>query len=365
LVRKQDVEFLYIFTLSIIKKESMKKTSILIIIIALSSFTFAQKTWTVPETPNEVNSYTGDLADGAKLNTLAWASTSNMACWPATENMYFNGNHVYYITTIPAHAELVVTVIPDDPKVNMSIYGFQVGKNNESMPPEISSCVACESERKWDMPKAGKTQDHTRSIYFNSTTEDYKIVIGIVGADGLQTGTFTLKYDLKADVPSNIPQAAVIAKNITLHENGGSIEGNLNEGVIMQDLSWASTSSMACFPGTQNTKFRGNHVLYQTFVPADKNIKVTVIPKNENDNMSIYTILDGENNTLLPPEITKCWSCEAEHKWDYKKAGKTQDHTRWVSFDSLGGPFRLVIGVAGADGLSEGDYTLKIEISPL
>lgn len=339
-------------------------TTILIACLFIGTVT-GQKKWAVPETPNQVKVYTGDLSTGAPLSSLSWASTSSMACWPATENTYFNGNHVYYITTIPARAELYVTVIPDDPNVNLSIYGFQVGTNNNAMPPDITSCVACESERKWDRPRVGKTQDHTRTIYFNSTTDAYKIVIGVVGADGLATGTFKIKFDLKADVPDNTVQETVEAKALTLSATGGSIKGDLSNGVIMKDLSWASTSSMACWPATQNTKFNGKHVLYQTIVPANMNIKVTVIPDNTSANMSVYTIMDGTNNTILPPDIATCTACEAEHKWDYAKAGKTQDHTRWIATDSFGGSYRLVIGVAGANGLSAGGYTLKVELSPM
>ncbi len=343
----------------------MKRLFLFLIVFCAFQTLEAQKMWGVPETPNKIGIYSGDLSVGNSLSSLEWANTSSMACWPATENTYFNGNHVYYITTIPAHAELTVTLIPDNPSENMSIYGFQVGKSNNSMPPSISTCVACESERKWEREKVGKTQDHTRSIYFNSTTYDYKIVIGITGANGLKSGTFKIKFDLKADVPNNTQQDKVIAKLFMLPVGGETLKGNLNEGVFMQDLSWASKSSMACFPATQNTKFNGKHVLYQTTVPANMNIKVTVIPENTSANMSVYTILDGTSNTVLPPEIATCSSCEAEHKWDYKKAGKTQDHTRWVAFDSFGGTYRLVIGVAGANGLDSGAYTLKVEMSPM
>jgi hypothetical protein len=343
----------------------MKKLFLLFVAFSMLYQSNAQKMWGVPETPNQPSAYSGDLATGFPLASLDWASTSSMACWPATENTYFNGNHVFYITTIPAHAELTVTLYPDNPSDNMSIYGYQVGKDNNLMPPNISTCVACESERKWERERVGKTQDHTRSIYFNSTTSDYKIVIGVVGANSLKSGTFKLKFDLKAELSNNNPQEKVVAKQISLSANGSSLKGNLNEGIFMQDLSWASKSSMACFPATQNTKFRGKHVLYQTTVPANMNIKVTVIPDNKNANMSVYTILDGVNNTALPPEIASCSSCEAEHKWDYAKVNKTQDHTRWIEFDSYGGTYRLVIGVAGADGLDSGGYTLKIELSPM
>ena len=326
---------------------------------------FSQKTWTFEPLANKSVQYKGDLAEGAVISDLSWASTSSMACWPATENTYFTGNHVFYVTSIPPHAELTLTVIPDDPNQNMSIYGYQVGLNNTLMPPDIATCVACESERKWDRPKTGRTQDHTRSIYFNSTTDSYRIVIGVAGANGLKTGKFKLKVVLKADVPSNEIQQEVVTKKITLTGNTTTIKGNLSEGVIMNDLSWASTSSMACWPATQNLKFNGNHVLYETETPTNMDIKVTVIPDNTSANFSIYTIQTGTGKSELPPDIGSCSACEAEHKWDYPKRNKTQDHTRFVEINSFQGPWRLVIGVVGADKLTTGGYTLKIEMTPM
>jgi hypothetical protein len=344
----------------------MKKHSLLLVLaLFFTTIAFSQKKWSVPASPNKAALYKGDLADGAVIEDLSWASTSSNACWPATENTYFRGNHVFFVSSIPPNAELTVTVIPDDVNTNLSIYGFQLGTNTTNFPPDISSCVACESERKWDRPKVGKTQDHTRSIYFNSTTDSYRVVIGVAGADGLKTGTFNIKFDLKADEADNSVQEPVIAKKINLTGTVTSISGNLNQGVKINDLSWASTSSMACWPATQNTKFRGNHVLYTHEMQTNLNYKITVIPKDVNANFSLYTIQDGIGQTSLPPDIRTCTSCEAEHKWDYKKAGKTQDHTRVIQIDSFQGPWRLVIGVSAADGLTTGDYTLKIETSPM
>jgi len=348
-------------------KSSIMKTLVIALFMtfALIQIVIGQKTWTFESQANKVLLYKGDLSQGAVIPDLSWASTSNNACWPATENTYFNGNHIFYVTSIPAHAELTVTVIPDDPSQNMSIYGFQDGLGHTALPPNISSCVACESERKWDRPKVGKTQDHTRSIYFNSTTDSYRIVIGVVGAEGLQTGTFKIKVDLKADVPNIAVQQEVITKKITLSGNTTTLKGNLQDGVIIQNLDWASTSNMACWPGTQNTKFRGNHVFYETEVPTNMDIKITVIPDDVKANFSIYTIQTGVGRTDLPPNITTCTACEAEHFWDYPKKGKTQDHTRFVELNSFSGPWRLVIGVVGAETLTTGAYTLKIEMTPM
>jgi hypothetical protein len=330
--------------------------------VLFGSQLFAQKTFTFDAAPNEVKAYTGDLSEGSVIGDMSFAWSSSNACFPETEKTYYSGNQIFYITTIPAYSEMTVTVIPDNKNDNMSIYGYQTGLNDNTMPPDLRSCVTCESQRKWDRPHAGQTQDHTRSIFFNAIQNSYRIVIAVVGADGLKTGKFKIQVDLKTRVENNLPQDPVKAKTVTVNTGVTEFTGNLSEGVFIHDLSWASTSSMACFPGTQNSKFTGKHVLFSTTVPENAEITITVIPDDKNANFSIYAIQTGLSATALPPDITTCISCEAEHKWDYQKVNRTQDHTRYVELNSVGGQYRVVVGVVGADKLDKGGFTLKFDI---
>lgn len=343
----------------------MKKTTFILIalLIAFVGSTFAQKTYTFPASPNKVTAYAGDIADGSVISDLSWAWNSSVACFPGTEAEFFNGNQIFYITSIPPFSEMTITVIPSDKNDNMSIYAYQVGENNNSMPPNLTSCLTCESERKWDRPKVGRTQDHTRSVYLNALQDPWKVVIAVVGANGLKTGKFTLQVDLKTSMEDTNTQQAVTAKTIQVEANKpNSFIGDLKDGVFIYDLSWASTSSMACFPGTQNLKFNGKHVLFVTTVPENAEITISVIPDDKSANFSIYAIQTGLNVTELPPNVTQCIACEAEHKWDYQKVGKTQDHTRSVYLNSLGGEYRIAIGVCGANKLETGGFTLKIDV---
>ncbi|MEA2043422.1 MAG: hypothetical protein U9N85_12850, partial [Bacteroidota bacterium] len=211
--------------------------------------------------------------------------------------------------------------------------------------------------------KRGKTQDHTRTVRFNAIKNDYNIVIGIAGADGLATGGFTIKADLKTKVqntseqrPLNLYRAKAV-KGKTL-----GYKGNLNDGVKIHDLSWASKSSTACFPATQNKKFTGNHMLYVTEIPTHSVMNIKLIPKDKSKNMSLYAYTTGTNSKVYPPALSSCVSCESDHKWDYKKRGKTQDHTRSVRLNAINNPYRVVIGVTGADGLSSGEFNLQITV---
>jgi hypothetical protein len=72
----------------------------------------------------------------------------------------------------------------------------------------------------------------------------------------------------------------------------------------------------------------------------------------------------GTTNTVMVPELSSCVTCEAEHKWDYPKKGKTQDHTRSVYLNALNNPYRVVIGVAGAEGLATGTFKLQVTVTP-
>ncbi len=141
------------------------------------------------------------------------------------------------------------------------------------------------------------------------------------------------------------------------------ISGNLAEGTPMSDLSWAWNSSVACFPETQKQKFTGTHVLYTTLIPKYSEMEVTVIPDDKRANFSIYAYEIGMNKEDIVPNLNSCIRCEADHKWDYNKRNQVQDHTRTVKdLVAINNPYKVVIGVAGAEGLNEGGYTLKITL---
>lgn len=344
----------------------MKKLILTLLAIPLFMNGFSQfpdGVKTIDATPNQTTEYRGDLSDGAPIEDLSWASTSSNACFPGTQNSKFRGNHVLHGFQIRPYSEVTITVIPNNKNANFSLYGYQLGSTNFSMVPNLSSCVSCEADHKWEYPKRGKTQDHTRSIFFNSTNHPYNIFVGVVGADaGTNKGAYTLKIEYKSRVENTAEQQPLKVYRAK-SEKGKTLaySGNLNEGVKIQDLSWAANSSVACFPATQNHKFTGNHVFYITEIPTRSKMYITVIPDNPKDNFSIYSYMTGVNSEVLPPNISSCLSCEAEHKWDRPKRGKTQDHTRTVYQNAINNPYRVVIGVAGAEDLTEGGFTLQIK----
>jgi hypothetical protein len=154
---------------------------------------------TIEPVPNGDVFYKGDLSQGQPLDDLSWAWSSANACFPETQKQKFTGNHVFFSGIIPAYSELTVTVIPDDIHANFSIYAYETGVNRNDLVPHLSSCIRCEADHKWDRPKVGKSQDHTRTVTdLVAINTPYKVVIGVTGANGLATGSFTLKVAMKS-----------------------------------------------------------------------------------------------------------------------------------------------------------------------
>ena len=320
------------------------------------------KVYKAPSSDNESKTYSGKLEDGVMIQDLNWASFSSMACFPATQNSKFNGNHLLYITEMKAKSEIEILIEPKDPSKNLSLYAMQVGLNETAMVPDIKSCVSCEVAHKWDYPKRGQSQDHTRSVKLVATNNPYKVIIGVAGADGLKDGDFLIQISTKVEsAQTNIQKKPRVFAAAAEKGNTKAYKGNLDQGVIIQDLSWASNSAVACFPATQNSKFNGQHVFFQTELEVNSNMEITLVPTDENKNMSLYAFCTAPNSSMMVPELSSCAGCEADHKWDYPRRGKTQDHTRSVKLSAFRNPYRVIIGVAGADGLKEGDFIIKIK----
>lgn len=141
-----------------------------------------------------------------------------------------------------------------------------------------------------------------------------------------------------------------------------SVEGDLSAGKKIDDLSWAWSSSNACFVGTQASKFGGNHVFFATTIPTRSIMTVKVIPEDKNANFSLYAYSIGTSDFYVVPDLPRCVTCEADYKWDRPWKGKTQDHTRWVELNAIGDPFNVVIGVTAPTGVTSGKFKLEISV---
>lgn len=156
--------------------------------------------------------------------------------------------------------------------------------------------------------------------------------------------------------------------NLPANSTVGEVSGNIKNGQILSSLRWAEQSNVACFPGTRFEMFNGSHVLYRITLPAASSMVVTVMPK-DNAQISLYALRQGASvaDQTVPPNVRSAISCEASYPiYANLPGGRTvknkDDGTRKIEYISVGSPYSILIGVAGAKGATDGEFTLKVEI---
>lgn len=180
----------------------MKKIISFTVLLTVSLLSMAQ--WPsavtlVESKPNDSVTVSGDLANGALMENLSWAASSSNACFPATQNLKFRGNHVLYATIMPPGSIMTITVSPVDGNGDLSIYGYMMGATEYRIVPDLPSCITCEADHKWDRPWKGRVQTSERKIEFqNPTKNTYNIVIGVAAPKDVTSGQFNLKIRLKS-----------------------------------------------------------------------------------------------------------------------------------------------------------------------
>lgn len=156
-------------------------------------------------------------------------------------------------------------------------------------------------------------------------------------------------------------------KEVTIIESKGnetaSAVGDLANGSIMEDISWAWNSSNACFPGTQSLKFRGNHVFFATTMPPRSIMKIVVTPDDTSSDLSMYAYMIGGTEYRLVPNLPSCITCEADHKWDRPVKGKVQTHERKAGFQNpTQNTYNILIGVTAPKGITTGKFKVEIKM---
>ncbi|PKL77296.1 MAG: hypothetical protein CVV27_05955 [Candidatus Melainabacteria bacterium HGW-Melainabacteria-1] len=173
-------------------------------------------------------------------------------------------------------------------------------------------------------------------------------------ANAIKTGS-TVVNNATQGFPAEVKKIDTSANNTV------TIKGNLDDGQVISDLSWASSSSIACFPATQNSKFRAKHLLFHTSLPPRSILKVKLIPTDTSKAMSLYAYQIGTTNYAVVPKLSSAVTCEADHINDRPVVGKTEDGTRSVSLNATTNPYNVVIGVSGNEGVS-GEFTLEVTL---
>ena len=144
----------------------------------------------------------------------------------------------------------------------------------------------------------------------------------------------------------------------SLSEGSQTFTGNLSEGKIISDLSWAWNSSMACFVETAKNQYKGNHVFYQIDIPDHTTIDIYLTPTNSNDQIALYGYSKGAGDKTIPPNISSCVSCEA----DPSNSNGATTGDRHIYLNAVNNPYSIIFGVAGAEGVTSGAYTVEIVV---
>lgn len=318
---------------------------------------------------------TGDLADGAPLCTLEWASTSQVACFPATDDAYFQGNHVFYALAepVPPHSALSVVVTPE-PGVEVSLYGYWMGSQSYYLPPLLPSAGACEASYAERLDKAPDPGVAEVITFRNPTDNVYNYVFAVAGHEqGGTSGGFTVDVQLVeapgSHCPESLPGATYPAWPGTVEqvavdgEGSATVAGDLADGACT-DVSFASASQVACFPATQFGHFLGNHVFYALAepIPPRSIVDITVRPAAGVE-VSLYGYQIAATNFYVPPAVPTAVSCEGSYETDISGANPGEPETIHFENPSDTHSYNIFFAVAG-DGETgtQGAYTVDVRL---
>lgn len=169
------------------------RSTITIIFLFFIITCFAQKPknlFKITPKINQTVTYKSNLNLGKKMNDLSWAWKSSNACFSATEQKYFNGNHVLFTGIIPKSTSYTLKLIPKKHNQNMSIYCYEIDVNDNFLVPNLpksNNCMA-KTEQSISYLKKHVREIKSKLILKNNT----RLVIGVVGANKLSNGDFTL-----------------------------------------------------------------------------------------------------------------------------------------------------------------------------
>lgn len=146
-------------------------------------------------------------------------------------------------------------------------------------------------------------------------------------------------------------------------EDGATITGDLSEGTQI-DLDFADNSTVACWPGTENVNFQGNHVMYALETPLGAvegraTVDFRVTPDSNDTDVSIYALHQGATDFTVPPETSSVVGCEAGYDAQNDSNPGEPEETPYPTV-SINNPYNVVVVVAGADGHTSGGYTLEV-----
>ena len=134
--------------------------------------------------PDEV--LTGDLSTGASQD-LGFADNVEYTCFPSTENVNFDGNHVFFTV---AGAEMLTIAVNPDAGVDTSVYAMGFSGDVPATPDATEPSTNCEAGYDQDGDSnAGKPD--ALELFLSNTT--WQVMVGVAGANGATSGAFEVQ----------------------------------------------------------------------------------------------------------------------------------------------------------------------------
>jgi hypothetical protein len=131
-----------------------------------------------------------------------------------------------------------------------------------------------------------------------------------------------------------------------------TFSGDLTEGAVIDDLEWANSSPLFCWPATENENFDGAHVFFPVDLPSGREVAMRVEPASGVD-VSVYVLIGSSSE----PPSTVASRCE-EQSDATNDRNPGQAEVVWAIGGNSDQPGLL--GVAGAHGATSGAFDVEI-----
>ncbi len=315
-------------------------------------------------TPIEVKAGQTKIAgkiDGGVEIDLDWAQGSAVACFPGNHFDAFSGKHVLYRFDLPAKSTAKIMLRPKSKSDDLNLYTYRAAVGERLIPPEIPG-TQCEASYATAIPGTKPNPGVEESIEMVAIANPYSIYVGVAGYKGVTSGDFELVIDLVTAPAEKTGKITAAAPIVVAIGKTSTLAGKLDPGVEIP-LGWAESSNVACFGGHRFKHFEGKHVLYRFEQPPGTTLAVKVIPKDPKLDVSLYVYRTGVGDTTsLPPAVYSA-SCEASFGKSDIEVSPNPGEPEWVDgMITIGNPYTIYIGVAGAAGVTSGDFTLEVEL---
>lgn len=174
------------------------------------------------------------------------------------------------------------------------------------------------------------------------------LMLGCTGGTSTDTGP---QAEYSSVNPYNIDRPAT--------DPGYIWEDRLESGAPI-DLGFAE--EIYCFPATENENFNGSHVLTDFTQYARTDVTILVTPESGVD-LSLYVIQTGIGNESWPPNISGGGGTICEVSYD-QVSDNNPGSPEGLTIPGWENDYRLIIGVAGAQGERSGAFKVEFWEAP-